>query len=183
MKRYLKGAVFCAAMIALLLTAGCSGWKPFEDPVKEGESLVFGYIDMSDAPISLQWVSMKRLRPVTEAPYYRFVVADGLFYRTATLPGTYKFESFGGEGWNTRYTFSFPVQGRGAMDPIIDKTGIYYVGAYKYKKVKTGFFEQGKFEVEKVDKPGEKELLLRLLKTAEHPSWKAAIKKRIEALN
>jgi hypothetical protein len=68
------------------------------------------------------------------------------------------------------------------MDRVISGTGLYYVGSYKFKKMKAGFFEQGKFDLERVNKPSEKELLTKLLEKAEHPTWKAAIQKRIGEL-
>ncbi|HLQ25870.1 MAG TPA: hypothetical protein VK138_08285 [Acidiferrobacterales bacterium] len=167
-----------------LLMAGCGGNTAFRKSVAEEQSLVFGYIDMSDAPGSLFGATMKRVKPVTDKPYYGFGIDGGMFFRTEVPPGSYKFTSFSNfkSFGNTQYMFNLPSQGRSEMDPIIDKTGIYYVGSYKYKKVKTGFFEQGKFDIEKINKPTERELLTQLLERAKHPTWQAAIKKRINEL-
>ena len=41
----------------------------------------------------------------------------------------------------------------------IEKPGIYFLGAYKYKSVSTGMFEQSKFAIERVSSPSEGELL------------------------
>lgn len=166
-----------------LMLSACGGVKPFKNPIQQEESLVFGYIDMDDAPCLLDWVDMKRLQPKTDKPYYNFAVKDGMFYRTYTPPGVYKFDAFGGASFirNANFTFKFP-QGKGEMDREIKKTGIYYVGSYKYVKVKTRFFEPGKFDYERIQKPSEKELLERLLLIAEHEEWKDAIRKRIKEL-
>ncbi len=186
MQRFLKVApIYAAIMTFALITVGCGGgWKPFVKSAQEEQTLIFGYLDMDDAPTSLQWVQLKQLRPVTKGPYYHFIIDDGLFYRTDTPKGIFKFESFGGLSRlrNMSFTFKFPAQGKGAMDPVIDKPGIYYVGSYKFKKVKTGFFEEGKFELEKISKPSEKELLVKLMAKAEHPSWKTVIQKRVQEI-
>lgn len=168
--------------IALLLT-GCGG-RAFTKSVEEENALVFGYLDMSDGPGKLNSAVIKLVKPTSNKPYYGFNIDDGMFFRTELPSGSYKFTSFGSfrSFGNTQYTFNLPPQGRSEMDPIINKSGIYYVGSYKYKKVKTGFFEQDKFDLEKVNKPTEKELLIQLLKKAKHPSWEAAIQKRIDQL-
>jgi hypothetical protein len=177
--------IFAGLLVFALTLSGCGGGvKAFVKSVEEEESLVFGHLDMDEAPTNLDWVSMKRLRPVSKTPYYSFGIDGSMFYRTHTPPGTYKFESFGGSSVlrNADYKFKFPDQGKGEMDRVISSTGLYYVGSYKFKRVKTGFFEQGKFSLEKVDKPSEKELLMKLLEKAQHPSWKAVIQKRIGEL-
>ena len=175
---------YVAIITVALLVSGCGGSRAFVKSVEEEESLVFGHFDMSDGPGSFNSAVMKRVKPATDKPYYGFGIDGDMFFRTAVPPGSYKFTSFGSfkSFGNTQYTFSMPPQGRGEMDPIIDKTGIYYVGSYKYKKVKTGFFEQDKFDVEKVSKPTERELLVKLLEKAKHPTWQAAIQKRINEL-
>lgn len=171
-------------VVAALMLSACGGTRPFKKSIQQEESLVFGYIDMDEAPCSLDWVDMKRLQPKTDKPYYGFAVKDGMFYRTYTPPGVYKFDAFGGSSFirNANYTFKFP-QGKGEMDREIKKTGIYYVGSYKYVKVKTGFFQPGKFDYERVQRPTEKELLERLLLIADHPEWRGAIRQRIKELS
>lgn len=166
-----------------LLLAGC-GSRVFTRSVQDENALVFGYLDLSDAPGKLNSVVIKLVKPASDKPYYGFNIDDGMFFRTELPTGSYKFTSFGSfkSFGNTQYTFNLPPQGRGEMDPVVNKGGIHYVGSYKYKKVKTGFFEQGKFDLERVSKPTEKELLIQLLKKAKHPDWQAAIQKRLDQL-
>src|SRR4051794_1136326 len=96
-KRARTTLIFSGILLFTLTLGGCAGGvKAFVKSVEEEESLVFGHLDMDDAPTSLDWVSMKRMRPVSEKAYYSFAVDGGMFYRTHTPPGTYKFESFGG---------------------------------------------------------------------------------------
>jgi len=155
-----------------------------EKPEEPNLSIVYGYIDMDEAPIKLKWISMKRVKPRTSKPYYNFWTTKGLFYRASVPQGAYKFDSFGGfSGWkNTDYTFEFPKQGRGELDPTIKKQGIYFVGAYKYKKIKTGLLRASKYDLVKVASPTEKELLLQLSEYARHPEWKGLIDRRLKEL-
>ena len=155
-----------------------------EKPEEPNLSIVFGYIDMDEAPTKLKRVSMKKVRPRTPKPFYNFWVKKGMFYRASVPLGSYKFSSFGGFSGlrNADYTFNFPSQGRGEMDPIVDKQGVYFVGSYKYKKVTTGFFRPNQFDIMRIDGPSEKELLVRLLEYAKHPEWARLIRSRLKEL-
>lgn len=71
--------------------------------------------------------------------------------------------SFSGSGFFAgKYQYDFPKQGN-KTSLRVEKPGIYFIGAYKYKKVKTGMFSQAKFSIEKINKPSEAELLKRIL--------------------
>lgn len=185
--RAIRAASFVAILFLAALGTGCSiqlggsDVKAFTKSVQEEESLVFGHLDMTDAPSRFDWIVVKRLKPLTDKPYYNFAIDGGLFFRTHTPPGTYKFDNFGGYSFmrQANITYGFPQQGKGEMDRVIPKTGIYFVGAYKYVKIKTGVFERDKFQIVRSDTPTEKELLRKLLDKAEHSSWKAALNKRI----
>lgn len=171
-------------LLSLFLVA-CGG-NPYMDDDGGGpnRSLVYGYIDMKKAPAKLQWVSMKQLKPRIDKPFYSFWIREGAFYTNAIPPGTFKFKSFGGfNGWtNTQWSFNFPSQGRGHFDRRIRKPGMYYIGAWKYQKVKTGFFKPGKFDLVPDKKMTEKEILKRMLPWAKHAKWKKMIERRIRKL-
>jgi hypothetical protein len=174
-------------LAVLFLLGGCSSGSPYMKTDKgPGHSMVYGYIDMKEAPAKLGWVSMKRVRPRVEKPYYSFWIRDGAFYSINIPHGSYHFAKFGGfNGWtNTEWNFNFPSQGRGALDPKIkrNRTGMYYVGSWKYKKVKTGFFKPGKFDLVRTKSVSEKEILKRMLPYAKHEKWKKMIEKRLRQL-
>jgi hypothetical protein len=173
-------------LLAVSSITGCGTAGYLEKPTEDGgESIVVGYIDMGDAPTKLQWVSMKQLKPRIKKPFYNFYVDEGMFYRGHVRDGVFKFDSFGGHSsWgNTTYTFNFPAQGKGSLDREIKKPGVYFVGSYRYKKVKTGFFKPSEFDLEKIDSPTEKEVLERLLKwTIKQPKWKAMVEQRLKEI-
>ena len=83
-----------------------------------------------------------------------------------------------------QHEYSFPKQGN-RTSLRISKPGIYFLGSFKYKKVKTGFFQQGKFAIEKVSKPTEAELLKRILDEDDDirdSAWGAKIRARLAQL-
>ncbi len=172
------------ALLAVL--SGCAGGghgRSIDDPTN---SLVFGYIDMSDAPTAVKYAQIMQVAPPTEKPYWGTDVKDGLFYTSYLPPGSYQLASFGGSGFfKGEYQYTFPRQGRGATAVRISKPGIYYLGSYKYVKVKTGMFQQGKFDIERVKTPTEAELLKRILdKDSEikNSGWAEKIRARLAQL-
>jgi hypothetical protein len=168
--------------VALAGLASCSTSQPFREPFPAEASLVFGYIDMRDAPSDLRWINMKRIRPLADRAYYGFNIERGFFYRTAVPEGLYKFHEFGGHSFRLGgidTTFAFPTQGKHEMDPVIKAPGIYYVGSYKYVKQEAPMLEL-RYKLVRVNEPGEGELLRRLLSRPMHPTWKQRIEQRLK---
>lgn len=151
------------AMLTLLLVASCGSSGPVRDIDDPTNSLVFGYIDMDDAPTGVSHAWMRQVAPPTDAPYWGLGVSKGLFYNYYLPPGSYQLSKFAGSGFFAgQHEYEFPQQSN-QTSLRITKPGIYFIGSYKYKKVKTGFFSQRKFAIEKINKPTEAELLKRIL--------------------
>jgi hypothetical protein len=109
---------------------------------------------------------------------------DGMFYNSYAPPGSYILDSLTGHSFfKGDYSYNFPQQGNSAQLRIT-KPGIYYVGSFKYKEVKTGFFEAAKFGIQKVDQPKEAELLKRMLEIREikESAWGNKIRARLAQL-
>ena len=145
------------------LIAGCATSDPV-DPKDQSRSLVYGYIDMADAPSSLGWVHIKLYDGKNAG--YLVSAHKGLFFHIGVEPGPYQVERFGREAKflsNTNYTYNFGTRGRNETAIKVDKPGVYFMGAYKYVEVPTGWFEQDKFRMERTKTPTERELLTKLL--------------------
>jgi hypothetical protein len=172
-------------LLLLGLVGGCATGhgRDIDDPTN---SLLFGYIDMSEAPTDIQSTWVFRVTPPTERPYWPLSVRKGLFHSSYLPPGTYQVSKFGGSGFfRGNYEYGFPRQGRNATAVRATKPGIYYMGSYKYKKVKTGIFEQGRFDIQRVNTPTERELLQRLLKEDDDirdSGWADKIRARLKEL-
>lgn len=171
------------ALIALALLAGCAGGGHGRDINDPANSLVFGYVDMSDAPTRMSGAQIMQVAPPTDKPYWGTDVRDGLFYTYYLPPGSYKLATLHGSGFfKGEHQYNFPRQGAGESSVRITKPGIYFLGSYKYKRVKSGFFEQGKFGIERVNSPTEAELLRRILKEDKELKgsvWEARIRQRL----
>lgn len=176
---------FVLGLITLGLMAGCSSSGPTRDINDPANSLVFGYIDMEDAPTGVESAWIMQVAPPSETPYWGLGVHKGLFYNVYLPPGSYQLSKFGGSGFFAgEHEYSFPRQGNQTALRIT-KPGIYFLGSFKYKNAKTGFFEQGKFSIEKTNKPTEAELLKRILdedSEVKKSSWGNKISARLEKL-
>ena len=106
---------------------------------------------MSDAPTKVTGAQIHAGRAATDKPYWGTDVKDGLFYTYYLPPGSYRLATLHGSSFlRGEHQYNFPRQGGGETTARIEKPGIYFLGAYKYKSVSTGMFEQGKFAIERV---------------------------------
>lgn len=180
----MKRMLTIVALTALGLLAGCAS-GPTRDINDPTNSLVFGYIDMSDAPTGVSYAWIMQVAPPSNEPYWGMGVQDGLFYSSYLPPGSYQLSAVGGSSfWKGEHRYNFPRQGN-QTQLRITKPGIYFLGSFKYKKVKTGMFEGGKFAIEKANKPTEAELLKRLLEKdgdVKNSAWSAKIRARLAQL-
>src|SRR4029077_7410265 len=89
------------AFALLVLLAGCASSgheRNINDPTN---SLVFGYIDMDDAPTRLAYASIQTRAPPTQESYRSLAVRKGLFYTASLPPGSYQLTKFGGSAFFT----------------------------------------------------------------------------------
>lgn len=165
-----------AILCSVVLLSGCASNRITEFGDR---SLAYGWLDIKDVDANrLHGVTVYQFRPQTSEPYYHAAVKkfkNGFLYYTAVLPnGSHKTLSAYGQKClavlctNTRYEYSFGKQGDAVGALVIKSPGVYSLGSYQLKEVKTGFFEQGKFEVVPAkNAPSKRELLEELLKEVE----------------
>ena len=173
------------ALLALSLSAGCASSgheRNINDPTN---SLIFGYVDMDDAPTGISYASVQQVAPPSDAPYWSLIVRKGLFYSEYLPPGSYQLSRFGGSGfWAGEHAYNFPRQGNQTALRI-EKPGIYFLGSFRYKTEKSGMFEPGKFSMQKVNKPSEAELLKRILDEGsgiKDSAWRERIQARLKQI-
>src|SRR5256885_2258402 len=99
-----------SALIALWLLAGCASSGPERDINDPGNSLVFGYIDMEDAPTSVDYASLVQVAPPSKTPYWGLAVRKGLFYSAYLPPGT----AGSGRAWGSSSDESGAAPSRGS---------------------------------------------------------------------
>jgi hypothetical protein len=171
---------------ALAALTGCAGGGHGRDINDPSNSLVFGFVDMSDAPTKVSGAQIMQVAPPTEKPYWGTDVKDGLFYTYYLPPGSYRLATLHGSSFlRGEHRYNMGRQGGGDTTVRIEKPGIYFLGAYKYKTVKAGMFEQAKFGIERVPSPSEAELLQKMLDTdaeIKKSVWADKIRQRIARL-
>lgn len=176
--------IICLGMMGLLAGCGTTASGPLRDINDPTNSLVLGYIDMEDAPTKAKTATFLQVAPPSDAPYWVTSVDEGLFYHVFLPPGSYQLTKVYGSGFFAgENEYSFPRQGN-ETSLRISKPGIYFIGSFKYKQVKTGFFEGRKFMIERVSKPTEAELLKRVLEydKVAKSAWGAKIRARLAQL-
>lgn len=160
-----------------LLFVGCAT-KDLVAPHKDDVSLVFGYIDMQDAPSKkIDHARIKSVQP--NLPGEKMVYSvDNVLFTPFLRPGKYKFTRLTSYhlGGNSGTDYDLGYQGRSEMDPVIKKPGVYYFGSYKYVSGDDGF------TFERIEKPDEKSLLLKIKPYAKHDYWIKMINTRLDEL-
>jgi hypothetical protein len=178
----MKKPLFFLLLLSFALLQGCG--VHMRNPPDPSASLVFGYMDMNDAPTGLTYATVKQYKPKPkdDKPYWYASTVDGIFWFEQLLPGSYQLVYFGGHSWwrNAKYDYYMPEFKKNDTAVVIKKPGIYFLGSYKYKDA--GSFFNPKFEVEKMNRPTELELLTKLLPYSSGTQWEAMIKKRMEQL-
>jgi len=173
-------------LVALLLLSGCGGLsKKLDKQSDPNSSFVYGYIDMDEASTPLEhfWLRQAGQNPDPKCCAMR--THEGVFYLENIKPAAYQFREFGGSGTvlsravaNASYfTYTFPRQTGGFH---VNKPGLYFVGAYKFKKA--GSFFNRKFDIEPLAKPTEKEVLERILPYTEGTEWHERANAHLKAL-
>ena len=140
------------------------------DPKDTKRALIFGYIDMDEAPDDLQRLSVERIWP---EPYenYECGIEDGLFWHIGVNPGVYQIDTFRAEpGFFSRSIRRFPFDTgeRNLSKRRATKPGVYFLGAYKFKAIKSD--TEGEYKIVRLHSPNEKTLLKRLLDVIESDS-------------
>lgn len=166
--------------------------KHLDQKKNKNSILVVGYFDDSDSEFNLGWGYIKQIRPVIDEPYLEMRTnGDDLFYLENMPVGSYKLISVDGrekgalstQPWSLTFPQPSKYKDFKRLELRAKKSGVYFLGAYKYKLVKRGgVFGTDKFETIALKKPTEKQVLKRLLKHSKGTKWKKIIQKRIKRL-
>lgn len=191
MKRLFRITIISILIIFLSGTIVISAKKSKGDPEKE--ALLFGCFDLTEIDSYLVNVNfMEYSEPKFKIKNFYVKLFDtyhgGLYIADQVKPGQYWLMAF----FTRKYGLQFqnkiteckvcykPIE----ADLFTVKAGdIYFYGTYKYRVAqKAKLFSDGKFNLEKVDTPSEKELLQMALEKLKGSKWEAKIHERLAKL-
>ena len=193
-----KTAIAFSALLALILFAGCGLTfqartlkdKEMDQPRKDEEAFVFGYVDMEEAKTGLDWAFMTQVEPRVFDPNRYFRAHEDIFYLENMSKGLFRWEYFGGNGvghvtgtyFGTYAVDYFLKKFKEEITIRVPKAGVFFLGAYKYVHVDGGFGKKDSFSLKPVSKPTERELLEKILAFAEDTKWEATLRKHLRRL-
>lgn len=164
-------------ILGLLATFGC-GAAHLRNPTKSGGSMVYGYIELHSADITLDWVKIKKMWPPGGKTFYSAGVNNqGVFWHSNIPEGAYQVVSFGNKekfigGPDTFYTYSLEKYSSNPSSIEISKPGMYYMGTFK---------RSGRI-FERSDVPSEWMVLEDMLPLSKGTIWEEKIIRRLKEL-
>ena len=175
-------------VVPILTLTACGPSKSVKEMEDPNSSLIFGYIGRDDGPVKFDWVQLRHSKPGAKDIFIESRAdRNGLFYAENLSPGHYQIHRY---GWGVRPLGENVAHGGGGAIFTFPKTenlsamhikgpGLKYMGTFMYTRVKTGFFEGGKFTIDRTTTPSEKELLQKLLRYTKNTKWEASVKERL----
>lgn len=159
-----------ATLFALFFLATCGSSRPFNgaDPNNPTWSVIYGYIDMEDAPSAADWVFI--VQQEGDSLGYNARTEDSFFYHAGMPPGPYQVGSFGENSiWQGERLYTYTVGTEDGRKTVVQiaQPDVYFMGAYRYASVPTGF------EMKQIDGPDERVILTWVLEDLEdtHPEF------------
>ena len=152
-----------------------------EPPSSENQSLVYGYLDMSDAPTPLGWMEFRQLAPASDAAFYQMRVHEGVFYMEKFPPGVFALGEFGGERHGRPLAYALPRTSP-SLRITIREPGLLFVGAFKFRRSTAPAGEAGagqRFLLDAIPTLRERDVLARILPFARGTPWEARIQERL----
>jgi hypothetical protein len=184
-------ALAALACVALFVptTPARAGRGASELPPVETSCFVYGYIDMAEERVKLQFLYLLRTGPAAdEEQFWGAGTRDGIFWNSIVDPGYYILSSFGQIATQHRpgVTYSIPRQGN-PFRFVFPEPGIYYVGSYRYVRGERARgwarMARGSFDLEPIsDVVPEKAVLANVIASQKDRRWDALLRARLESL-
>jgi hypothetical protein len=176
------------AAALLMIIAGCGSnqiklgapWK-LPEPTGAEDALIFGHVIIGnkESPLTPEYVRILRkgkvyagggMQGIGEKTH---VFTDGRFV-ARVKPGTFNFNAF----YANQTTYQVET-GNNPTWFTIGPGQIYYLGSFHAKHERAEkMWRPGEFSVQRVDKPGERELLQWLLTVSKGTGWETKLRRR-----
>lgn len=168
--------VVVAALVA------CAKPAPPNDVYSKKYAMIYGSVLAEDKITDVDFFEYGKtyIRPFTKTPRV-LVYEDGTFMAENLKPGKYVIAGFRAGKKNH---FNLVRSEQQAYQKVIHvKPGeIKYVGSYQIYVTKSRLLGKGKFEVEEILRPGERQVLRNLQVVTEGTGWQKMIERRLKEL-
>lgn len=182
----MKPKLFLLTLISIVAVSCAS--LPVTEVKNEESAMIFGFMDVTELAGYVNFMSFMKYPPQTK-PYFGtptdvkvHVYKDGLFFAENVEPGEYWFAQF---HTNDKKVYEVTWQPT-EKDLFTVKSGqLRYVGSTKCvieKKPGILLPTKGKFSLQPVESPTEKELLLQILEKVRGTGWEAKVDQRLSKL-
>ena len=173
---------FCGLLMIVAVLVACSTPAPPDDVYSKNNAMIYGSVLADDKITAVDFFEYGKtyVRPFTKIPRV-LVYEDGTFMAENLKPGKYVIAAFhAGE----KNQFNLVRSKQQAYQKIIHvKPGeIKYVGSYRIHITKSRLLGKGKFEVEEILRPGERQVLRNLQVVTEGTGWQKMIERRLKEL-
>lgn len=185
MRRALYWLVLCLSVLVLdacgVMSRGGSSSSPADMQSPES-AMVYGYVEADDDTINrVDIVEYNKVYiPPFQTPPQVMVFDDGVFMATNIKPGNYVIADFR----SARNNYNMIRSKRQAYQHIfhIKPGDMHYLGSYNLRVTKRGKISFGDFKVTPLERPGEREALMRLYYATEGTAWQDKIARRLKEL-
>jgi hypothetical protein len=172
--------------IGMCMLSSCAaisrGDAPPDDMKSPDAALVYGYVEAdNDNIVQVDFLQYNRLYVSPfKAPPRVLVFDDGVFMAENIKPGNYVIAGFRSE----RNNYNLSRSKRQSYQHIfrIKPGDMHYLGSYNLHVTQTGKIEYGDFKVTELERPGEREVLMRLYDATEGTAWQDKIARRLKEL-
>jgi len=172
--------------ISIQMLAGCGlltrGDMPPSDMRAADSALVYGYVEAdNDSVEKVDLVEFNKVYiPPFRSPPRVLVYDDGVFMAENIKPGRYVIAGFRSE----RNNYSLTRSKRQSYQHIylIKPGDIHYLGSFNLHVTQRGKISFGQFKVTELQRPGEREVLMRLYEVTEGTAWQDKIARRLKEL-
>ncbi|MBI3562243.1 MAG: hypothetical protein HY080_11090 [Gammaproteobacteria bacterium] len=165
-----------------LSVVGCTTTAPPDDIKTAPSGMIFGYVEANNEAI--EQVDIFEYGQVYMPPLRRpprvLVFDNGVFMAENLKPGKYIIAGFRSEKNN----YTMARSARQMYQRILQlKPGeILYAGAFQLLITQRGKFDYGNFEVNQLQRPGERDVLKHLYDVTSSTGWQNKIERRLKEL-
>lgn len=174
--------VFLAGLLLTNCTVVSKGEAPPYEAQYQNSAFVYGYVEAEDDFIDqVDFVEYGKvyIPPFRKVP--RVLVFDnGMFMAENITPGKYVIAGFrsGRNHYNLARSHRQSYQNIFRIEP----GEMEYLGSYNVRVTKKGKIDFGKFQVTRIQRPGERDILKHLYRVTEGTSWQNRIARRLKEL-